>query len=122
MNPIIFALRRPFTVMVLVVAVILASGLAVYRLPTAIFSNLYVARRHPDAAGVEVPAHVRGAARAHGPGAVRAPPAPVGGPRRAGPAAVVPVAARRGDPRGQRGGLHQPPGQRPQRGREADRA
>src|SRR4051794_12299876 len=40
MNPIIFALRRPLTVMVLVVAVILGSGLAVYRMPIDIFPNL----------------------------------------------------------------------------------
>jgi multidrug efflux pump subunit AcrB len=40
MNPIIFALRRPFTVMVMVVAVALGSGLAVYRMPVDIFPNL----------------------------------------------------------------------------------
>ena len=40
MNPIIFALRRPLTVMVLVVAVVLGSGLAVYRMPIDIFPNL----------------------------------------------------------------------------------
>ena len=40
MNPIVFALRRPFTVMVLVVAVALGSGLAVYRMPIDIFPNL----------------------------------------------------------------------------------
>jgi RND family efflux transporter MFP subunit len=40
MNPIIFAMRRPMTVMVLVVAVALASGLAVYRMSIDIFPNL----------------------------------------------------------------------------------
>src|SRR5512135_3656351 len=40
MNPIVFALRRPLTVMVLVVAVALGSGLAVYRMPIDIFPNL----------------------------------------------------------------------------------
>src|SRR5215831_6343859 len=40
MNPIVFAMRRPFTVMVLVVAVALGSGLAVYRMPVDIFPNL----------------------------------------------------------------------------------
>jgi len=40
MNPIIFAMRRPLTVMVLVVAVALASGLALFRLPIDIFPNL----------------------------------------------------------------------------------
>jgi multidrug efflux pump subunit AcrB len=40
MNPIIFALRRPLTVMVLVVAIALGSGLAVYRMPIDIFPNL----------------------------------------------------------------------------------
>ena len=40
MNPIIFAMRRPLTVMVLVVAVALGSGLAVYRMPIDIFPNL----------------------------------------------------------------------------------
>ncbi len=40
MNPIIFAMRRPLTVMVLVVAVALASGLAVYRMSIDIFPNL----------------------------------------------------------------------------------
>src|SRR6059036_2252567 len=40
MNPIILALRRPLTVMVLVVAVVLGSGLAVYRMPIDIFPNL----------------------------------------------------------------------------------
>jgi multidrug efflux pump subunit AcrB len=40
MNPIVFALRRPFTIMVLVAAVALGSGLAVYRMPIDIFPNL----------------------------------------------------------------------------------
>jgi multidrug efflux pump subunit AcrB len=40
MNPIVFALRRPLTVMVLVVAVALGSGLAVFRMPIDIFPNL----------------------------------------------------------------------------------
>ena len=40
MNPIVFAMRRPYTVMVMVVAVALGSGLAVYRMPIDIFPNL----------------------------------------------------------------------------------
>ena len=40
MNPIVFAMRRPLTVMVLVVAVALGSMLAVYRMPIDIFPNL----------------------------------------------------------------------------------
>src|SRR5947209_9708414 len=40
MNPIVFALRRPMTVMVLVAAVVLGSVLAVYRMPIDIFPNL----------------------------------------------------------------------------------
>ena len=40
MNPIVFAMRRPLTVMVLVVAVALGSGLAVLRMPVDIFPNL----------------------------------------------------------------------------------
>src|SRR4051794_24623907 len=40
MNPIVFAMRRPLTVMVLVVAVALGSGLAVYRMRIDIFPNL----------------------------------------------------------------------------------
>jgi multidrug efflux pump subunit AcrB len=40
MNPIVFALRRPLTIMVLVVAVALGSGLAVYRMPIDIFPLL----------------------------------------------------------------------------------
>src|SRR5262245_32752832 len=40
MNPIVFAMRRPLTVMVMVVAVALGSGLAVYRMPIDIFPNL----------------------------------------------------------------------------------
>ena len=40
MNPIVFALRRPFTVMVVVVAVVLGSVLAVSRMPIDIFPNL----------------------------------------------------------------------------------
>ena len=40
MNPIVFAMRRPLTVMVAVVAVTLGSGLALYRMPIDIFPNL----------------------------------------------------------------------------------
>src|SRR5262249_33932669 len=40
MNPIAFAMRRPMTVMVLVVAVALGSGMAVFRMPVDIFPNL----------------------------------------------------------------------------------
>ena len=40
MNPIVFAMRRPMTVMVLVVAVALGSVLAVTRMPIDIFPNL----------------------------------------------------------------------------------
>jgi multidrug efflux pump subunit AcrB len=40
MNPIVFAMRRPLTVMVLVVAIALGSGLAVYRMSIDIFPNL----------------------------------------------------------------------------------
>jgi RND family efflux transporter MFP subunit len=40
MNPIVFAMRRPFSVMVLVVAVALGSGLALWRMPIDIFPNL----------------------------------------------------------------------------------
>jgi multidrug efflux pump subunit AcrB len=40
MNPIAFAMRRPFTVMVLVVAVALGSVLAVTRMSIDIFPNL----------------------------------------------------------------------------------
>jgi multidrug efflux pump subunit AcrB len=40
MNPIVFALRRPLTVMVAVVAVALGSGLAYLRMPIDIFPNL----------------------------------------------------------------------------------
>jgi multidrug efflux pump subunit AcrB len=40
MNPIVFALRRPMTVMVLVVAVVLGSIVAVMRMPIDIFPNL----------------------------------------------------------------------------------
>ena len=40
MNPIVFAMRRPLTIMVLVVAVALGSGLAVYRMPIDIYPNL----------------------------------------------------------------------------------
>src|SRR5579864_8682184 len=40
MNPIVFAMRRPLTVMVAVVAVALGSGLAVRRMPIDIFPNL----------------------------------------------------------------------------------
>src|SRR6266404_3951036 len=40
MNPIVFALRRPLTVMVAVIAVALGSGLAYLRMPIDIFPNL----------------------------------------------------------------------------------
>src|SRR3954454_1518434 len=40
MNPIVFAMRRPFTVMVAVVAVALGSALALTRMPVDIFPNL----------------------------------------------------------------------------------
>ena len=40
MNPIVFAMRRPVTVMVAVVGVALASVLAVFRMPIDIFPNL----------------------------------------------------------------------------------
>src|SRR5215469_13602154 len=40
MNPIVFAMRRPFTVMVMVVAVGLGSVLAAFRMPVDIFPNL----------------------------------------------------------------------------------
>src|SRR4051794_698231 len=40
MNPIVFAMRRPLTVMVLVAAVALGSGLALFRMPIDIFPNL----------------------------------------------------------------------------------
>ena len=40
MNPIVFALRRPFTVMVAVVAVALGSALAVQRMSIDVFPNL----------------------------------------------------------------------------------
>ena len=40
MNPIVFAMRRPLTVMVAVVAVALGSGLALMRMPIDIFPNL----------------------------------------------------------------------------------
>jgi multidrug efflux pump subunit AcrB len=40
MNPIVFALRRPLTVMVLVASIALGSGLAAYRMPIDIFPNL----------------------------------------------------------------------------------
>jgi len=42
MNPIDFAMRRPFTVMVAVVAVALGSGLAVRRMPVDIFPDLNI--------------------------------------------------------------------------------
>src|SRR5436309_7346810 len=60
MNPIVFAMRRPLTVMVLVVAVALGSMLAVDRMPIDIFPNLnlpvvYVAQPYGgmDAAQME---------------------------------------------------------------------
>src|SRR5436190_10645030 len=40
MNPIVFALRRPYTVMVGIVAVVLGAGLAVFRMPVDIFPDL----------------------------------------------------------------------------------
>ena len=40
MNPIVFALRRPVTVMVAIVAVVLGSGLAVRRMKVDIFPPL----------------------------------------------------------------------------------
>src|ERR1700757_1844610 len=40
MNPIVFAMRRPFTVMVAVIAVGLGSALAAARMPVDIFPNL----------------------------------------------------------------------------------
>src|SRR6478609_10872569 len=40
MNPIVFAMRRPWTIMVLVVAVALGSGLALVRMPVDIFPDL----------------------------------------------------------------------------------
>src|SRR5690349_10299458 len=40
MNPIVFALRRPFTVMVAIVAVALACGLAVWRMDVDVFPSL----------------------------------------------------------------------------------
>jgi multidrug efflux pump subunit AcrB len=40
MNPIVFALRRPATVLVLVTAVVIGGALAVYRMPVDIFPNL----------------------------------------------------------------------------------
>jgi multidrug efflux pump subunit AcrB len=39
MNPIVFAMRRPLTVMVLVAAVVLGSLLALTRMPIDIFPN-----------------------------------------------------------------------------------
>ena len=40
MNPIVFALRHPFTVMVAVVGMILSAGLAYTRMPVDIFPDL----------------------------------------------------------------------------------
>ena len=40
MNPIIFALNRPFTVIVVILGIVLGSGLAVLRMPVNIFPNL----------------------------------------------------------------------------------
>src|SRR5262252_7732594 len=40
MNPIIFAMRHPITVMVAIVAVVLAAGLAIFRMPIDIFPDL----------------------------------------------------------------------------------
>ena len=58
MNPIVFAMRRPLTVMVLVVAVALGSLLAVTRMSIDIFPNL------------NLPVvYVCPALRRHGPGA-----------------------------------------------------
>src|SRR3954464_193353 len=40
MNPLVFALKRPITVMVAIVAIIVASALALYRMKVDIFPNL----------------------------------------------------------------------------------
>src|SRR5207244_5623034 len=40
MNPIVFALRHPYTVMVAIVAVVLGAVLAVFRMPVDIFPDL----------------------------------------------------------------------------------
>src|SRR5437867_12195293 len=40
MNPIRFAMRHPLTVMVAIAAIVLASGLAIYRIPRDIFPDL----------------------------------------------------------------------------------
>ena len=40
MNPIVFALRHPITVMVAIVALVLGAGLAVTRMPVDIFPDL----------------------------------------------------------------------------------
>src|SRR5207249_10060036 len=40
MNPIIFAMRHPITMMVAIVAVVLGAGLAVFRMPVDIFPDL----------------------------------------------------------------------------------
>src|SRR5712691_12542743 len=42
MNPIIFALRHPFTVMVAILTTILGAGLAVFRMPIDIFPDLNI--------------------------------------------------------------------------------
>src|ERR1700738_4642945 len=40
MNPILFALRHPITVMVAIVALVLGAGLSAYRMPVDIFPDL----------------------------------------------------------------------------------
>ncbi len=40
MNPIVFAMRRPLSVMSAVVAVVLASGVALWRMSFDVFPNL----------------------------------------------------------------------------------
>src|SRR5580765_6957747 len=40
MNPIIFAMRHPITMMVAIVAVVLGAGLAIYNMPVDIFPDL----------------------------------------------------------------------------------
>ena len=40
MNPIVFALNRPYTVMVAIIGLVLGSILAVFRMPIDIFPNL----------------------------------------------------------------------------------
>jgi len=42
MNPIVFAMRHPITMMVGIVAVVLGAGLAIFRMPVDIFPDLNV--------------------------------------------------------------------------------